>query len=169
MKETPRTRFLHRTCGRPVRHVARFGYGCHGGIGAVVPARPTHSGARPALMELNALSIAEFNKEGAVVIRAIALMVLAIGLAAPAYADTTDDAFIANLNTSGMNYGAPERAIQVAQTVVCGRLSDNPNTSSADLIAKVTSATNCPMVNDASFTGAAIQAYCPQYGALDLP
>ena len=28
------------------------------------------------------------------VIRAIALMVLAVGLAAPAYADTTDDAFI---------------------------------------------------------------------------
>jgi Protein of unknown function (DUF732) len=102
-------------------------------------------------------------------VRAIALMVLAVGLAAPAYADTTDDAFIANLNTSGMNYGAPERAIQVAKTVVCAALSDNPNTSNADLIAKVTNATNWPMVNAAYFTGAAIQAYCPQYGSLDLP
>lgn len=97
-------------------------------------------------------------------VRAIALMALAVGLAAPAHADTTDDAFIANLNTSGMNYGAPERAIQVAKTVVCGALSDNPNTSNADLIAKVTSATNWPMVNAAYFTGAAIQAYCPQFG-----
>jgi hypothetical protein len=102
-------------------------------------------------------------------VRAIALMALAVGLAAPAHADTTDDAFIANLNTSGMNYGAPERAIQVAKTVVCGTLSDNPNTSNADLIAKVTSATNWPMVNAAYFTGAAIQAYCPQYGSLDPP
>ena len=102
-------------------------------------------------------------------VRAIALMTLAVGLAAPAHADTTDDAFIANLNTSGMNYGAPERAIQVAKTVVCGALSDNPNTSNADLIAKVTSATNWPTLNAAYFTGAAIQAYCPQYGSLAPP
>jgi len=102
-------------------------------------------------------------------VRAMALMVLAVGLAAPAYADATDDAFIANLNTSGMNYGAPERAIQVAKTVVCGTLSDNPNTSNADLIAKVTNATNWPPLNAAYFTGAAIQAYCPQYGSLAPP
>jgi hypothetical protein len=99
------------------------------------------------------------------VARPVALMVLAVGLAAPAYADTTDDAFIANLNSSGMNFGAPERAIQVAKNVVCGTLNDNPNTSNADLIAKVTNATNWPMVDAAYFTGSAIQAYCPQYGS----
>jgi hypothetical protein len=99
---------------------------------------------------------------------AIALMFVAVGLAAPAYADATDDAFIANLSTSGMNYGAPERAIQVAKTVVCGTLTDNPSTSNADLIAKVTSATNWPTNNAAYFTGAAIQAYCPQYGATSV-
>jgi hypothetical protein len=103
------------------------------------------------------------------VVRAIALIVLSVGLAAPAYADATDDAFIANLSTSGMNYGAPDRAIQVAKTVVCGALSDNPNTSNADLIAKVTKATNWPPLNAAYFTGAAIQAYCPQYGSLAPP
>jgi Protein of unknown function (DUF732) len=102
-------------------------------------------------------------------VRAMALMVLAVALAAPAHADATDDAFMANLNTSGMNYGAPERAIQVAKTVVCGTLSDNPNTSNADLIAKVTNATNWPTLNAAYFTGAAIQAYCPQYGSLTPP
>ena len=98
------------------------------------------------------------------VVKAIALMVVAVGLAAPAYADTTDDAFIANLNSSGMNYGAPDKAIQVAKTVVCGTLNNNPNTSNADLIAKVTDTTSWPTVNAAYFTGAAIQAYCPQYG-----
>jgi hypothetical protein len=98
-------------------------------------------------------------------LRAVALMVLAVGLAAPTYADSTDDAFIANLSTSGMNYGAPERAIQVAKTVVCGTLSNNPNTSNADLITKVTNATNWPTVDAAYFTGAAIQAYCPQYNS----
>ncbi|MGA7052779.1 MAG: DUF732 domain-containing protein, partial [Mycobacterium sp.] len=67
-------------------------------------------------------------------VKAVVLMVLAVGLAAPAYADSTDDAFIANLSTSGMNYGAPERAIQVAKTVVCGTLGNDPNTSNADLI-----------------------------------
>src|SRR5258705_3944985 len=103
------------------------------------------------------------------VLRAIALIVLSVGLAAPAYADAKDDAFIANLNTSGMNYGAPERAIQVAKTVVCGTLSDNPNASNADLVTKVTNATNWPALNAAYFTGAAIQAYCPQYGSLTPP
>ena len=103
------------------------------------------------------------------VVRAIALIVLSVGLAAPAYADATDDAFIANLSTSGMNYGAPDRAIQVAKTVVCGTLSDNPNTSNADLVTKVTNATKWPALNAAYFTGAAIQAYCPQYGSLAPP
>src|ERR1700757_5039933 len=102
-------------------------------------------------------------------VRAIVLVVLSVGLAAPAHADPTDDAFITNLNTSGMNYGAPERAIQVAKTVVCATLSDNPNTSNADLITKVTNATNWPPLNAAYFTGAAIQAYCPQYGSIAAP
>ena len=104
-------------------------------------------------------------------VRVVAPMVLAVGLAAPAYADSTDDAFIANLNTSGLNYGAPERAIQVAKTVVCGTLNDNPNTSNADVIAKVTAATSWPTNDAAYFTGAAIQAYCPQhsFGAPSKP
>jgi len=103
------------------------------------------------------------------VLRAITLIVLSVGLAAPAYADATDDAFITNLNTSGMEYGAPERAIRVAKTVVCATLSDNPKTSNADLVTKVTNATNWPPLNAAYFTGAAIQAYCPQYGSLTPP
>ncbi|WP_244606299.1 DUF732 domain-containing protein, partial [Mycobacterium attenuatum] len=90
-------------------------------------------------------------------------------MAAPAHADATDDAFIANLSTSGMNYGPPEKAIQVAKTVVCATLSNNPATSNADLITKVTNATNWPALNAAYFTGAAIQAYCPQYGSLAPP
>ncbi|QLL06432.1 DUF732 domain-containing protein [Mycobacterium vicinigordonae] len=103
------------------------------------------------------------------VTRAIALVVFAVGLAAPAYADSTDDAFITNLKTSGMDYGAPDRAIQVAKTVVCGSLSTDPNTSNADLVTKVANATNWPALNAAYFTGAAIQAYCPQYGSLTAP
>ncbi|BAX94040.1 DUF732 domain-containing protein [Mycobacterium shigaense] len=101
--------------------------------------------------------------------RALALTVLSVGLAAPAHADATDDAFITNLSTSGMDYGAPDRAIQVAKTVVCASLTANPKTSNADLVAKVTSATNWPPLNAAYFTGAAIQAYCPQYGSLTAP
>ncbi|SOJ56929.1 hypothetical protein MSIMFB_04407 [Mycobacterium simulans] len=105
-------------------------------------------------------------------VRAIASLVLAlgsVGLATPAHADATDDAFITNLNTSGIDFGAPERAIQVAKTVVCATLRDNPNTSNADLATKVTNATNWPPLNAAYFTGAAIQAYCPQYGSLAPP
>ena len=103
------------------------------------------------------------------VVRAIALIVLSVGLAAPAYADATDDAFITNLSTSGMNYGAPDKAIQLAKTVVCATLSANPNTSNADLNTKVTNATSWPPLNAAYFVGAAIQAYCPQYGSLTPP
>ncbi|OBK11545.1 DUF732 domain-containing protein [Mycobacterium asiaticum] len=101
--------------------------------------------------------------------RAIAALALTVVLAAPAHADASDDAFIANLSTSGMNFGAPDKAIQVAKTVVCGSLKENPNASNADLIAKVTNATNWPALNAAYFTGAAIQAYCPQYGSLTPP
>jgi hypothetical protein len=103
------------------------------------------------------------------VLRAIALIVLSVGVAAPAHADTTDDAFMANLNSSGMDYGPADKAIQVAKTVVCGSLSSNPNTSNADLVTKVTKATSWPALNAAYFTGAAIQAYCPQYGSLTAP
>ncbi|MFY2858953.1 DUF732 domain-containing protein [Mycobacterium sp. THU-M104] len=103
------------------------------------------------------------------VVRAVALLVVSLGLAAPARADATDDAFIANLDTSGMNYGAPEKAIQVAKTVVCATLGSNPDTSNADLVTKVSDATNWPPLNAAYFTGAAIQAYCPQYGSLAVP
>lgn len=102
-------------------------------------------------------------------VKAIAVIVLSVGLAAPAHADATDDAFIANLSTSGMDYGAPDRAIQVAKTVVCATLGDNPKTSNADLVTKVTKVTNWPPLNAAYFTGAAIQAYCPQYGSLTAP
>jgi hypothetical protein len=111
----------------------------------------------------------DFAQEDVMAVRAVALVVLAVGLAAPAHADSTDDAFIANLSTSGMDYGAAERAIQLAKTVVCGTLSNNPNTSNADLNAKVTNATNWPPLSAAYFTGAAIQAYCPQYGSLEAP
>ena len=106
------------------------------------------------------------------VLRVLALIVISIGsigLAAPAYADPTDDAFITNLGTSGMNYGEPDKAIAVAKTVVCAALNVNPNTSNADLTAKVISATNWPPLSAAYFTGAAIQAYCPQYGTLTPP
>lgn len=103
------------------------------------------------------------------VLRAIALFLLAVGLAAPAQADPKDDAFITNLNTSGMDFGARDRAIQVAKDVVCGTLSNNPKTPNADLVSKVTNATNWPALNSAYFTGAAIQAYCPQYGSLTPP
>lgn len=101
--------------------------------------------------------------------RAVALIALSVGLATPAHADATDDAFLANLNSSGMNFGAPEKAIQVAKTVVCATLSANPTTSNADLVTKVTNATNWPPLNAAYFTGAATQAYCPQYGSLTAP
>lgn len=100
---------------------------------------------------------------------AIALLVLAVGLAAPAFADPKDDAFLTNLNTSGMDFGPPDKAIQLAKNVVCGTLSNNPNTPNADLVSKVTNATSWPALNSAYFTGAAIQAYCPQYGSLTPP
>lgn len=98
-----------------------------------------------------------------------ALAMLAIALAATASADPKDDAFLTNLSTSGMDYGPPDRAIQVAKTVVCGTLNENPKTSNADLAVKVTNATSWPALNAAYFTGAAIQAYCPQYGSLTPP
>ena len=64
-------------------------------------------------------------------VSAIELMVPAVGLAAPACADTTDDAFTANLNST------PEKTIQAAKFAVSGTFNDHPNTSNANLFAKV--------------------------------
>lgn len=101
--------------------------------------------------------------------KAMALMLVSVGLAAPAYADTTDDAFMANLSSTGVNYGSRDKAIELAKTVVCGALTDDHNTSNADLVSKVVTATSWTALNAAYFTGAAIQAYCPQFGSLSAP
>ena len=105
----------------------------------------------------------------AMVRKAMALMLVSVGLAAPVYADTTDDAFMTNLGTTGVNYGSRDKAIEVAKTVVCGALDIDHNTSNADLVSKVVTATSWSTLNAAYFTGAAIQAYCPQYGSISAP
>ncbi|WP_139589159.1 DUF732 domain-containing protein [Mycobacterium ulcerans] len=95
------------------------------------------------------------------VAKAVALMVLAVGLAAPAAADSTDDAFLTNLNTSGMDFGSPDKAIQVAKTIVCGSLHDKSQYQQrgpdrqGDQSHRLAGARRCLLHR------AAIQALCP--------
>jgi hypothetical protein len=93
-------------------------------------------------------------------------VVAGIGFAALAQADTTDDEFIQALDSYGLQYGRPEKAMLVAQVYVCGQLDANPGETINDVVSGVANNTNWSNADSAFFTGTAIAAYCPQYKSI---
>jgi hypothetical protein len=91
----------------------------------------------------------------------LALLSLAaiIGTAAPAYADASDDQFLAALTASGVTYQDPGKVIAAAKWV-CQSL--NQGTQMADVVRTV-QAENAGLhqENAAKFTALAASAYCP--------
>lgn len=82
-----------------------------------------------------------------------------IGTAAPAYADASDDQFLAALQASGVTYKDPGKVIAAAKWVC---QSVNQGTQMADVV-KTVEAENPGLVqeNAAKFTALAASAYCP--------
>jgi hypothetical protein len=83
-----------------------------------------------------------------------------IGLAAPAYADPADDAFLAELQAAGIGFPAPDRVI-AAGRLVC-QLSGQGKPM-ADVVNTIQGANpGLHGDNAARFTAIAAKVYCPQ-------
>jgi len=83
-----------------------------------------------------------------------------IGMAAPAYADANDDAFLAALQKAGIGFPAPDRVI-AAGRLVC-QLSGQGKPM-ADVVNTIQGANpGLHGDNAARFTAIAADAYCPQ-------
>jgi Protein of unknown function (DUF732) len=79
--------------------------------------------------------------------------------AAPAQADTTNDAFLAALTNAGVGTADPGNAAALGQQV-CPMLSA-PGKTAADVAAKVADAGGMSLGPATMFTGIAISLFCP--------
>jgi uncharacterized protein DUF732 len=82
-----------------------------------------------------------------------------IGMALPARADSTDDAFIASLNAAGITYSDPDAAVGAGKWV-CDKV--NGGTDMSDVV-KTLISKNASLNPDkaAKFAAIAANAYCP--------
>lgn len=83
-----------------------------------------------------------------------------IGLAAPAYADSADDAFLTALQQAGITYPDPARAIGAGRWV-CLQVNEGKNTVE---VVNTIESLNSGLSPDyaAKFTAIAATAYCPR-------
>jgi hypothetical protein len=90
----------------------------------------------------------------------LAGVVAMVGMAAPARADATDDAFLAALQQAGITYQSPDKAITAGQKV-CDLASSG--TSQLDIVRDIRDLNPAfTMAKAAKFAKAAANAYCPQ-------
>lgn len=85
---------------------------------------------------------------------------LATVLAAPAYADETDDIFISVLDQEGIPYTSASDAILVANGV-CVYMSEG--NSLEDATVEVMNESGLGVEQSGFFVGAATATYCPEY------
>ncbi|BBZ44841.1 hypothetical protein MPRM_21220 [Mycobacterium parmense] len=90
----------------------------------------------------------------------LAGLAVVTGLAAPARADSNDDAFLASLQAAGITYPDPGRVIAAGRWV-CQAVGQG--TQMADVV-KTVQAQNSGLHGDnaARFTAIAANVYCPQ-------
>jgi hypothetical protein len=83
----------------------------------------------------------------------------ALAWAAPAQADTTDDAFLSALTDAGIGAADPAYAAALGQQV-CPMLAE-PGQTAADVAAQVADAGGMSLGPATMFTGIAISLFCP--------
>ena len=82
-----------------------------------------------------------------------------IGMAVPAHADSTDDAFIASLKAAGITYSDPDAAVGAGKWV-CDKV--NGGTDMSDVVKTLTTKNTSLNPEKASkFAAIAASAYCP--------
>jgi hypothetical protein len=87
------------------------------------------------------------------------LIAATTGLAAPAQADASADAFVNALSNAGLGPSDPARAVELGQTV-CPMLADSGQTTT-NVAAKVADAGGMSLGPATMFTGIAISMFCP--------
>lgn len=91
---------------------------------------------------------------------ALSFLAVVIGMAAPAYADGNDDAFLATLQAAGITYQSPDRAIAAGKSVC--KMADQGR-SMVDVVKTIQNLNpNLHGDNAARFTAIAANLYCPQ-------
>jgi hypothetical protein len=91
---------------------------------------------------------------------AVFLCAAALGSAAPASADQTDDAFVAALAKGGISMSDPSTAIAMAHTVCAGL---DTNQTASVLAMKLMKDTDLSPKESGYFIGLSVAAYCPQH------
>ncbi|OBH41752.1 DUF732 domain-containing protein [Mycobacterium mantenii] len=91
---------------------------------------------------------------------AMLLCTAALAFATPAFADRSDDAFIAGLSKGGITMPDNNDAIAKARAV-CTSIAVNPNASV--LAIQLARQTPLSVKQSAYFVGLSIATYCPQY------
>ncbi|MGO8767781.1 MAG: DUF732 domain-containing protein [Mycobacterium sp.] len=93
-------------------------------------------------------------------LRALSALAVVVGLAAPAYADSNDDAFLASLRAAGITYQSPDRVIAAGKSV-CKMVDQGKQM--VDVV-KTVQSLNPGLHGDnaARFTAIAANVYCPQ-------
>jgi len=87
------------------------------------------------------------------------VLVSGLAWAAPAQADTTDDAFLSSLTEAGIGAADPANAAALGQQV-CPMLAQ-PGQTAADVASKVADAGGMSLGPATMFTGLAISMFCP--------
>jgi hypothetical protein len=82
-----------------------------------------------------------------------------VGMAAPAYADTNDDQFLASLQAAGVSYQNPDRVIAAGKWV-CQAVSQGKQL--AEVVTQIQNSNpGLHGDNAAKFTAIAANVYCP--------
>ena len=95
----------------------------------------------------------------------VASVIALVGLAAPAHADSDDDAFLSALTKAGISYQNPDKAIKAGQKV-CDLA--NSGTSQLDIVRDIRDLNpSFTMTSAAKFANAAATVYCPERLSVD--
>jgi hypothetical protein len=90
-----------------------------------------------------------------------------IGVAVPAYADSTDDQFLAALGVAGINYPDPDKAVAAGKSV-CKMANDN-NMRMVNVVIAIHDANpGLHWDKAAKFTEIAAKTYCPDTPTDDI-
>jgi hypothetical protein len=92
----------------------------------------------------------------------VALLAVLGAAAATAHADPIDDEFLASINAQHIQYPSPQAALDTAREV-CGELVAGRNQS--EVVGDVMKRSALDGFHAGFFVGAAIGAYCPNFGS----
>jgi hypothetical protein len=87
------------------------------------------------------------------------LVAAGAGLAGPAHADSSADAFLGALTNVGLDNVDPGNAVELGKSV-CPMLADSSQTT-ADVASKVADMGGMPLGSATMFTGLAVSIFCP--------